>query len=175
MVKIDTLLKEKKVSKIKDLEFERYLNFLQSSYLDNLKHSKFNLEGFPRWSIISGYYAMHDMTKLLIAKKFRIKIDFNVHANTILVLKELIQNKELSELLENAYVEFLSLASDLEEAKINRIKVQYYTGSIYSQERYSKEASEFLKSVTIYLDKSVTIYLDKSVTIYLDKIGGLLK
>ncbi len=83
MVKIDTLFNEKKISRISELELGRYVNFFESSYKDNLEHSKKNILEFPRWSIISGYYAMHDITKLFIAKKFRIKIDFEVHATTI--------------------------------------------------------------------------------------------
>lgn len=151
MVKINTLFK--KISRIRDIERERYLNFLENSYINNLQHSEKNLIEFPRWSIISGYYAMHDVTKLFICKKFGIKIDFNVHANTIIVLEKLIENKEIPKLLEKAYREFLDLSNDLNEAKQNRVKAQYYTGTAYSLKRYSEEAKDFLEQVKSYLNK----------------------
>ncbi len=153
MVVLDTLFKKKKISRIRDIELERYLNFLESSYLDNLRHCETVLDSFSRWSIISGYYAMHDITKLFIVKKLGIKIDFNVHTTTIIVLEELVKNGKMSKLLEKAYEEFLTLASDLDEAKGNRVKVQYYTGSSYSSKIYLDEAREFLEGVKSYIEK----------------------
>jgi len=154
MVKIDTLLSEGKISYIKEEELERYINFFENSFKDNLGHSKFNSETFPRWSIISGYYAMHDLTKMLLAKKFRIKVDFEVHATTIKLLRELIKNRELDILLTKAYKEFLSLANDLEEAKKERTKTQYYTGSRFLKEIYMKKAKDFSEKIVLgYISK----------------------
>jgi len=154
MVKIDTLFNEKKISRISELELGRYVNFFESSYKDNLEHSKKNILEFPRWSIISGYYAMHDITKLFIAKKFRIKIDFEVHATTIKLLRELIKHNEIITLFEKGYKEFLSLANDLEEARRDRSKVQYYTGTKFLIEEYKKRASEFYEKIVLaYLGK----------------------
>ena len=160
MVKIDILLKEGKISKISEFELNRYINFFENSYKDNLEHSKANLKNFSRWSVISGYYAMHDITKLLFAKHFRIKIEFEVHATTIKVLRELIKSKEILSLIEKGYKEFLSLANDLAEAKEERVKVQYYTGTEFMHEEYLKRAEEFNKTI---------------VLIYLEKIKKLLK
>jgi len=154
MVKIELLLTEGKLSRINELELPRYLNFLNNYYQDNLDHTKFNLEKFPRWAIISGYYSMHDLTKLLIAKNYRLKIEMEVHATTIKVLREIIKNKELIELMEEGYKEFLSLAQDLYEAKKERVKVQYYTGSEFMKKEYQKRAKEFLEeNVDPYLNK----------------------
>lgn len=154
MVKIEILIKEGKVSKINELELTRYINFFEQSYTDNLKHSKFILNEYSRWSIISGYYAMHDITKLLLAKKFRLKIELEVHATTIKVLDELIKNKELSSLMKEGYKEFISLANDLAEAKKERVKVQYYTGTAFMKEQYKKRAEEFLNNtVSVYIEK----------------------
>jgi len=153
MVKIDTLFKKKIISRINELELGRYLNFFENSYLENVEHCKKSLMEFPRWSIISGYYSMHDITKLLIAKKFMIKIDFKVHLTTIQVLSELIKNKELAVNLEKGYKEFLTLANDLDEAKKERTKAQYYTGTAFMKEEYKKRAIEFLKNVENYIDK----------------------
>lgn len=147
MVKIELLLKEGKISRINEMELSRYVSFFEVSYKDNLNHSKENLERFPRWAIISGYYAMHDITKLFLAKKFRIKIEKEVHATTIKVLKELVKKKAITKLIENGYRTFLTLAQDLEEAKRERVKAQYFTGTKFMQERYQKKAKEMDKEV----------------------------
>ncbi len=160
MVKIDTLFAESKISRISELEIERYITFFTSSYLDNLEHSRAVAASFPRWSIISGYYAMHDLTKLLIAKQFRIKIELEVHATTIKVLKELLKNKELDTFMENGYREFVGLANDLVQAKEERTRVQYYTGSDFMKLEYTKKAAEFIKEI---------------VEPYITKINSLLK
>lgn len=154
MVKIDILLREGKISKISDIELERYTNFFEISYKENLEHSKANLINFPRWSIISGYYAMHDITKLLLAKRFKIKMEFEVHLTTIKVLDELIKNKEILSLIKNGYNEFISLANDLSEARGERTKAQYYTGTRFMKELYQKKAKEFLNNTILpYLSK----------------------
>jgi len=160
MVKIEILLKEGKISKINELELSRYVNFFDNSYKDNLNHCKSNIESFSRWGIISGYYAMHDITKLLLAKRFGIKIELEVHATTIKVLDELIKNKEILTLIKKGYEEFISLANDLAEAKKDRVKVQYYTGTSFMKEQYKESANKFLIEV---------------VEPYLEKIKELLK
>ena len=89
MVKIEVLENEGKISRIRETELDRYTNFYTESYEDNLKHSEATLETYPRWSIISGYYSMHDISKLVIAKVYRFKVEREVHATTIKVLREL--------------------------------------------------------------------------------------
>src|SRR3989344_9549257 len=96
MGRIEYLLKSGKISRIVETEKDRYMNFFSNSYKENLEHCKFVIEKFPRWSIISGYYAMHDITKLFLADKFNIKIDFNVHQTTIDVLSIVLNEKNLS-------------------------------------------------------------------------------
>lgn len=111
------MFNEGKISKISDLELNRYVNFFDQSYKDNLMHSKFVSEDYPRWSLISDYYAMHDITKLLLAKKFRIKIDFEVHSTTIIVLGVLAKDTIIVNLMQRGYAEFILLANDLAQAK----------------------------------------------------------
>ncbi len=147
MVNIDVLIREGKISRISELELSRYISFFENSYKDNLEHSKFAKEKFPRWSIISGYYAMHDITKLLLSKKFRLKVDLEVHSTTIKALRELIHNNSLLDLIDRGYKEFLFLANDLADAKKERVKTQYFTGTDYMMEEYKKRASEFIESV----------------------------
>ncbi|MBU0666898.1 MAG: hypothetical protein ABIC91_06685 [Nanoarchaeota archaeon] len=162
MVKLEVLIKQKKISKINELELFRYVNFFENSYKENLEHSIFIKNEFSRWSIISGYYAMHDITKLLLAKNFRIKIEFEVHATTIKVLRELIKNKELLTLIEKGYGEFITLANDLAEAKKERVKSQYYTGTDFMKKEYQKKASKFLEEVVApYLEKIKILIKEK--------------
>src|SRR3989344_8119229 len=147
MVKLEILEQENKISRIKDTELDRYIEFFTESYRDNLDHSETNKETYPRWSIISGYYAMHDISKLLIAKVYRLKIEREVHATTIKVLGELLKDEETLKLIEEGYEEFQNLANELSDAKKDRVKVQYYTGTAFMKERYRKKASEFVKNV----------------------------
>jgi len=154
MVKIEVLIKEKKVSKIKETELQRYIEFFTGSYQDNLDHSKANLDSYPRWSIISGYYSMHDVSKLSIAKLYWLKIDREVHATTIKVLRELLKDEVILELIEEGYEEFQSLAKDLSDAKKDRVKVQYYTGTKFMKEKYKKRSNDFYQNtVEPYIEK----------------------
>jgi len=163
MVKIETLMREGKVSKIKELEIERYVNFFENSYKDNLKHSEENIKTFPRWSIISGYYAMHDITKLFLAKRFRLKIELEVHATTIKVVRELIKNREILKLIEQGYKEFIYLANDLAEAKKERTKAQYYTGTAFMKEQFCRKSKAFLETIVEpYLKKINKLLIEKN-------------
>jgi len=127
--------------------------------MDNLEHCKYVMDGYPRWAIISGYYAMHDMAKLLLAKQFRLKVDFEVHSTTIKVLNTLVKNKQILNLIDKGYKEFISLANDLADAKKDRVKVQYYTGTEYMKDEYKKRAKEFLRVVVEPYLKKMTILL----------------
>lgn len=151
---IDILLQEGKLSRIREMEKERYLRFFSQAWQDNLEHSKTVAIAFPRWTIISGYYAMHDITKLLLASQFGLKVEQEVHATTIKVLRALIRNRQLLSLLEEGYKEFLFLANDLEEAKHERVRTQYYTGTEFMKEEYRKRAEVFLSgTVELYIEK----------------------
>ena len=154
MVKIEVLENGGKISRIKETELERYTNFYTESYQDNLKHSEATLETYPRWSIISGYYSMHDISKLVIAKVYRFKVEREVHATTIKVLRELLKDEETLKLIEEGYEEFQNLANELSDAKKDRVKVQYYTGTAFMKERYKGRAFEFHADVVKpYIEK----------------------
>lgn len=154
MVKLEILEKENKISRIKETELDRYTEFFTESYKDNLSHSEANADNYPRWSIISGYYAMHDISKLLIAKVYRLKVDKEVHSTTIKVLREILKDKETLKLIETGYEEFHSIADELSDAKKERVKVQYYTGTSFLKEKYKKKASDFSSGVVNpYIEK----------------------
>ncbi len=153
-MELDKFLKQGKISRIIETELPRYVNFFENTYKENLEHTKFNLEKFPRWSIISGYYAMHDITKLFLVKNLNIKIEFEVHKTTIKILKEIIKDKELLRLLKIGYHEFITMANDLSKAKKERTRAQYYTGTEFAKEKYREKASDFLNKIVIpYLEK----------------------
>ena len=151
---IENLLKKGIIKKIVETEISRYTNFFTNSYEENLGHCKAVLTTFPRWGIISGYYAMHDITKLFLAKKFQIKIDAKVHKTTIKIMKEITEDKQLLKLLKIGYEEFIKMAADLIEARNKRQKAQYYTGSEFMKEKYKEEAETFLNNIVVpYLNK----------------------
>lgn len=161
--KINDYLRTGKISKIFREERERYLNFFSNSYKENLEHCKNNLEKFPRWAIISGYYAMHDITKLFLADNFNLKINFNVHQTTIEVFEELINNKEIVKMLNLGYKELLKMMNDLVSVKKERTNAQYYTGTKFMKEKYQKEALEFLTNLVLpFINEIKGIKNDKS-------------
>ena len=146
MNKAEWLFRKGNISRIEETEKERYLNFFSHSYKENLEHCRFVLVKYPRWSIISGYYAMHDIAKLFLADKFSIKVNLPVHEAVIILFKELIKDKELAQMLNLGYDELMKLMNDLVKAKKKRTSMQYYTGTKFMKERYGKEAKKFLET-----------------------------
>lgn len=159
-MKLDEFIEKGLAKKIVETEIQRYTDFFTNSYKENLEHCKLVLKNFPRWSIISGYYAMHDITKLFLARKFQIKIDAKVHKIVIKVMEKIVEDKELLKLLKIGYEEFTKMAADLTEARDQRQRAQYYTGSEFMKEKYKQEAEIFLKE---------TVYT------YIEKINSMLK
>lgn len=154
MVKIEILVEEGKAEKIRETELQRYLDFFRESYKDNMSHSNATITSFPRWSIISGYYAMHNISKLLIAVKFRLKITKEAHSTTIKVIRENVRDRKTVEMIEKGYDEFRRLADELNEAKKERVRAQYYTGTVFMKKRFEEEAAGFNKtSVRPYIEK----------------------
>lgn len=153
-MKLDFYFNKGFISRIVETELERYVNFFEVSYMENLEHCKAVIEKFSRWSIISGYYAMHDMTKLFLVKKFGIKVNFNVHRTTLDILKKISKDKEVLRLLEIGYKEFIEMANDLAEAREERTKSQYYTGSEFMKEKNKEKALRFLDYIVLpYIKK----------------------
>lgn len=162
MVEIASLITEGKLTRIKETELGRYLQFFSASHQDNLGHAKGTAHTHPRWSIISGYYAMHDITKLLIAKLYRLKVEQPVHTTTIKALKAIIKDKETLQRLETGYDTFRALAEDLADAKKERVKVQYYTGTAFLKKKYERRAQEFLATTVEPYIKSINEVLERT-------------
>lgn len=158
---IKSLMESEKISRIRETELERYLGFFKNSHMDNLSHSEYVLDSFPRWSIISGYYAMHDLTKLYLAREYRIKIEEGVHKTTILVLNEALKDEELIALFESGYEEYRGMAGELASAKRERAKAQYYTGTPFSSEDFKRKALKFYdEKVLPFIEKMMVIMSD---------------
>ncbi len=156
-------------------EREDYIRFHKNAYEEDLRHAEKNVLEFPRWSIISGYYCMHDLTKLFLAEKFGIKIASpEIHVKAIEALEHFIKDDDLRVkilgLLKNAKDTYYSveglkektLPALLKKGKQERGKAQYYS-SDYTQEtktNNSQKASYFLETI---------------VTPYVGLLRGLMK
>ena len=155
------LIKKKAISRLNDLEKNNYIKFFDNTYLDNLNAARYNLDKFPRWSIIAGYYAMHDIAKLFLAKKYGLKINSRVHFACIVSLSFLL-NRDKQEFIKA--VEFLKKAQNifdenvlgikidelvqyLKKGKSERGKVQYYNPKI--DKNVSEKANYFLDNISI--------------------------
>lgn len=141
-------------------ERESWISFHEFAYKDDLKHAEKNLIGFPRWSIISGYYAMHDLAKAYIGKIHNKRIvGEKIHSKVIEALKILMQNKEekekLIELLERAEITFFNamrlkekiIPLMLRAGKEERGKAQYYSTKPDLKDFDSQRAAFFLKNI----------------------------
>ncbi len=152
--KVQKLFEEAKISRIRETELERYLGFFENSYKDNLDHCEYVMDSYPRWGIISGYYAMHDITKLYIAKDYRIKIEADVHRTAIEVLNVILTDDEVVALFESGYQEYRNMAGELDSAKRERAKAQYYTGTPFSSTEFKRKSRKFH-------DEKVVPYIEK--------------
>lgn len=148
-------------------ERENYLQFHKDAYKEDLSHAEDTLLKFPRWSIISGYYAMHDLTKYFLALKLNIKVSSpEIHSKTIEALEYFIKDKELKEQLiallkeaKNAYFDVERLREKvvpllLKQAKKERGKSQYYT------EDYTQERKVNAQRAAYFLDNFVKPYVE---------------
>ena len=127
MVKIHDFREKGSIRDLLPNEKKDYFEQLSFTYKDNLKASEFNLIKFPRWSIIAGYYAMHDLAKLYLGKNFELKLSApNIHAATIQALRELVKRKDIIKYLEEAETYF-ELHKSLMKGREEREKTQYYS------------------------------------------------
>ena len=138
-----------------------YISFHRNAFEEDLKHAEKNVLEFPRWSIISGYYCMHELTKLFLAEKFNAKLASpELHAKAIEALEHFIRDdalkRKLLVLLKEAKNIYYSserlkekiLPTLLRRGKQERGKAQYYSED-YSQKAKvsSQKASYFLETI----------------------------
>ncbi len=145
---------------LSEIEKNSWIDFHRWAYEDDLKQA--NETKSPRWKIIQGYYAMHDLAKLFLGKEFNLKIKHpEIHAKVIEALEKNLKGadkEKIINLLNKAQEKFkdieLKRLEDvvelLKEAKREKGKSQYYTDrfsiSIF-EERLKKEADEFIENI----------------------------
>ena len=143
---------------LNEIEREIWINFHNFAYRDDLELCKKITKQYPRWSIISGYYAMHDITKFYLGKMHNIKISgLNIHKQTIDCLKEVLKDnenaKKIFSLLEIAEDKIEEIGLEdvpylLKIGKKERGKVQYYSKKVFSDNKeYIEQAEKFVKEV----------------------------
>lgn len=148
-------------------EREGYIRFHKNAYEEDLRHAEKNVLEFPRWSIISGYYCMHDLTKLFLAEKFGIKIASpEIHVKAIEALEHFIKDDDLRMkvlgLLKDAKDIYYSaerlkektLPALLKRGKQERGKAQYYSSD------YTKETKTNSQKASYFLETIVTPYVE---------------
>src|SRR3989338_2671986 len=85
---------------LSETEKESYVEFHEIAFKDDINHAEKVIMLSPRWSIISGYYGMHDLTKLFLAKRYSVKLSSpNIHTKAIRVLEEFIKDEEIKKKL----------------------------------------------------------------------------
>lgn len=154
-------------------ERKNYVAFHKTAYLDDIENAEAVLLEHPRWSVISGYYAMHDITKLFLAEQFAVKIGSpDIHEKAIEALRQSIQDAKtkdkLLHLLKEAKEVYFNierlrekvLPELLRQGKRERGKSQYYT------EDYSE--------AKIITSQKAAYFLDTFVKPYIKIIEGLL-
>lgn len=147
-------------------EKENYLDFHETAFKEDLKHAEEIILKFPRWSIISGYYGMHDITKLFLGKRFNIKITSpEIHKKTVDALEHFIRDEKLKrgllDLLKKAKEAYFNaerlkekvLPALLKRGKQERGKAQYYT------EDYTKKSQANSQKAVYFLGTIVKPYI----------------
>ena len=127
----EDFLKMKVIKKIPETERKSYLSFHEKIWKEDCNTSKFLIKRSPRWAVIAGYYAMHNLAKYFLAKKFNLKISGKfVHAATIEALRKFLKEEDIVHRLEKAkkFLPLEELPEFLELGRRERAKSQYYIG-----------------------------------------------
>ena len=141
----DDLVKEGIIKNLPEVEKQKYIQFHEKLFNEDYQLCKQLVNKYPRWSIIAGYYAMHDLAKLFLAKLFNLKVSGrNVHLAAIEALKRF--KFELAEVLNKATssIQVNDLIDMLNTGRIQRSTSQYYKTKL---KRYnSNDAKDFLNN-----------------------------
>lgn len=135
------------IRRLPEVEKEKYLSFHDKLWKEDFRICKLLIDKSPRWSIISGYYAMHGLAKYLLAKRFNLKISGKfVHAAVIEALKKFL-GEDFAKNFKEAedFVSLEEIPELLDFAKRERAKSQYYSGRAL---KFSEEnAKEFFEEI----------------------------
>ena len=144
-------LESKTIQKVTFLEKENIKEFLEFTYKDDLKTSISIKDNHFRYSIISGYYAMHDISKLYLLEKFNIKFTKpSVHDAVIKALKKLVKKNEIINYIEKSNKEFSKIQKldyFLMKGKLSREKTQYYTNNNFNFEKLKEDSNNFIENI----------------------------
>ncbi len=161
-MEFNQLRREGIIRNLAEIEKETYLEFHRNNYEEDKDMSFKFMELSPKWAIVAGYYALHNLAKLFLAKKYSLRISGKfVHSATIEALKHCFKEKrtldKLIRLLEKAKEKYNSLNLDinaeeilpaiLKDAKKERTKAQYYTHRLLTSKITKQEAESFYKDV----------------------------
>lgn len=159
------------VKQLNDIEVVSYKEFHDFLYKEDLEVSNFLKEKYPRWSIVSGYYSMLNITKYFLALYF---VKIKGHKAVRLVLEKILKEhkqelknikdpkklEKLKEWLEkaeefteevvgNKNIEELSFI--LKEAYKKRENMQYYASrfskDFLEESALKKQSIEFLNNI----------------------------
>jgi len=144
----EDFVKTKTIRKLPEIEKRAYLTFHEKIWKEDFETGKSLIKISPRWAVIAGYYSMHNLAKLFLAKKFNIKISGKfVHAATIEAIRNFLRKKQIVQKLEKAceLIPIEELPEFLKVGKKERTKSQYYAGRLI--EITTKEAEEFFNEI----------------------------
>lgn len=155
-------------------EKENHIQFHKNVFEEDLKHAEKNILEFPRWSVISRYYCMHDLTKLFLADKFNIKISSpEIHTKTIEALEYFIKDFELKKKLLGLLKEAKDIYYAAERLKEKTLPILLKRGK---QERGKAQYySEDYKEKTKINPQKASYFLDTIVIPYVKIIKELMK
>ncbi|MBU2638810.1 MAG: hypothetical protein KJ955_07590 [Nanoarchaeota archaeon] len=97
-MKFEEFQKKGVISSLQKTEKEKYAGFHKEAYKDDLRAAEALFTISPRWTIIAGYYAMHDIAKLYLAEQHDLKITGRgVHLAAIIALRKVLSDRKAKE------------------------------------------------------------------------------
>lgn len=146
-------------------ESGRWIKFHENVYKEDMKMADKILADSPRWSIIMAYYAMHNISKLYLAKIHNLKLSGqDVHAKTLYFMSKYVrkESKKIIKLLEHAKKEYEAITSLkvwiipqlLSKGRDERTKTQYYDLS-----KAEKSKLELMKAAQYFIDNFMDPYI----------------
>lgn len=151
-MKFEEIQKQGAISNLPRAEKEKYAGFHKDTYKDDLRAAEALFTVSPRWTIIAGYYAMHDIAKLYLAEKHGLKITGRgVHLAAIVALRKVLSDKKAME----QAIRLLREAEDIYEIFSSPFKEKVIP-VILSKGRDEREKSQY------YSDKYERLAFEKS-------------
>ena len=147
-MKYEDFVKIGTIRKLPEIEKKAYILFHEKVWKEDLETARELLEKSPKWCVIAGHYAMHNLAKLFLAKKFNLKISGKfVHAATIEAIRKFLKDKTITQKFEESLdvIPLEEVPEFLESGKRERARSQYYYGRL--KEITINNAREFLKEI----------------------------